>query len=90
MMFVCTFIKTRLFLAEHLWSFLYQWAFKESSNYNMIFPTFHRILNDAVVNFPNNQEEITLVVSPETLKVKNYVDDEPGKKKKQKWLLFDS
>lgn len=57
----------------------------------MIFPTFHRILNDAVVNFPNNQEEITLVVSPETLKVKNYVDDEPGKrKKKQKWLLFDS
>lgn len=59
----------------------------------MIFPTFHRILNDAVVNFPNNQEEITLVVSPETLKVKNYVDDEPGKKKKkkkQKWLLFDN
>lgn len=50
----------------------------------MIFPTFHRILNDAVVNFPNNQEEITLVVSPETLKVKNYVDDEPGKKKKAK------
>ena len=50
----------------------------------MIFPTFHRILNDAVVNFPNNQEEITLVVSPETLKVKNYVDDEPGKKKKGK------
>ena len=50
----------------------------------MIFPTFHRILNDAVVNFPNNQEEITLVVSPETLKVKNYVDDEPGKKKKSK------
>ena len=49
----------------------------------MIFPTFHRILNDAVVNFPNNQEEITLVVSPETLKVKNYVDDEPGKKKKK-------
>lgn len=53
----------------------------------MIFPTFHRILNDAVVNFPNNQEEITLVVSPETLKVKNYVDDEPGKKKKKKAKL---
>lgn len=50
----------------------------------MIFPTFPRILNDAVVNFPNNQEEITLVVSPETLKVKNYVDDEPGKRKKSK------
>lgn len=37
-----------------------------------------RILNDAVFNFPNNQEEITLVVCPETVKVKNYVDDEPG------------
>ena len=49
----------------------------------MIFPAFCRILNDAVVNFPNNQEEITLVVSPETLKVKNYVDDEPGKRKKK-------
>lgn len=31
-------------------------------------------------NFPNNQEEITLCVCPETFKVKNYVDDEPGKK----------
>lgn len=30
-------------------------------------------------NFPNNQEEVTLVVCPETFKVKNYVDDEPGK-----------
>ena len=40
-----------------------------------------RILNDAVYNFPNNQEEITLVVCPETFKVKNYVDDEPGKRK---------
>ncbi|KAJ7387377.1 Cell cycle checkpoint control protein rad9b [Desmophyllum pertusum] len=36
-----------------------------------------KILNDAVYNFPNNQEEITLVVCPETFKVKNYVDDEP-------------
>ena len=41
---------------------------------------FNRILNDAVYNFPNNQEEITLCVCPETFKVKNYVDDEPGKK----------
>ena len=40
----------------------------------------NRILNDAVYNFPNNQEEITLCVCPETFKVKNYVDDEPGKK----------
>ncbi|XP_020613643.1 cell cycle checkpoint control protein RAD9B-like isoform X4 [Orbicella faveolata] len=36
-----------------------------------------KILNDAVYNFPNNQEEITLCVCPETFKVKNYVDDEP-------------
>ncbi|KAK2573899.1 Cell cycle checkpoint control protein RAD9B [Acropora cervicornis] len=36
-----------------------------------------KILNDAVYNFPNNQEEVTLVVCPETFKVKNYVDDEP-------------
>ena len=42
----------------------------------------NRILNDAVYNFPNNQEEITLCVCPETFKVKNYVDDEPGKKLK--------
>lgn len=40
-----------------------------------------RILNDAVYNFPNNQEEITLVVCPETFKVKNYVDDEPDSTK---------
>lgn len=40
---------------------------------------FVRILNDAVYNFPNNLEEITLLVCPETFKVKNYVDDEPGK-----------
>jgi len=36
-----------------------------------------KILNDAVCNFPNNQEEITFLVCPETFKVKNYVDDEP-------------
>lgn len=36
-----------------------------------------KILNEAVYNFPNNQEEITLVVCPETFKVKNYVEDEP-------------
>ncbi|KAL9981649.1 hypothetical protein ACROYT_G010382 [Oculina patagonica] len=36
-----------------------------------------KILNDAMYNFPNNQEEVTLVVCPETFKVKNYVEDEP-------------
>ena len=50
---------------------------------SFVFPTFNRILNDAVYNFPNNQEEITLVVCPETFKVKNYVDDEPGEWKIQ-------
>lgn len=40
-----------------------------------------KILNDAVYNFPNNQEEITLCVCPETFKVKNYVDDEPDPNK---------
>ena len=37
-----------------------------------------RVLNDTVFNFPNNQEEITFGVAPEILRVKNYVDDEPG------------
>ncbi len=45
----------------------------------MAFNFFNRILNDAMYNFPNNQEEVTLVVCPEMFKVKNYVEDEPGK-----------
>lgn len=37
-----------------------------------------RLLCDTVVNFQANQEEISLIVSPETITFKNYVDDEPG------------
>ncbi|XP_048734416.1 cell cycle checkpoint control protein RAD9A-like [Ostrea edulis] len=36
-----------------------------------------RLLCDTVVNFQSNQEEITLIVSPEKISLKNYVDDEP-------------
>ena len=63
--------------------------FSSVDNQDILF--FNRILNDAVYNFPNNQEEITLCVCPETFKVKNYVDDEPGKKWKHviicTWLV---
>ena len=38
-----------------------------------------RLLADAVVNFQTNQEEITLLITPEKISLKNYVDDEPGK-----------
>ena len=37
-----------------------------------------RLLCDTVVNFQANQEEISLIVSPEKITFKNYVDDEPG------------
>lgn len=37
-----------------------------------------RLLSDAVFNFPNTQEEITLSVSPDATVLKNYTDDEPG------------
>lgn len=36
-----------------------------------------KLLCDAVMNFQNNQEEVTLIVSPEKIVLKNYVDDEP-------------
>ncbi|KAK3085066.1 hypothetical protein FSP39_023670 [Pinctada imbricata] len=36
-----------------------------------------KLLVDAVVNFQNNQEEVTLTVSPEKILLRNYVDDEP-------------
>lgn len=49
-------------------------------SWDFLLDFLNRILNDAVYNFPNNQEEVTLVVCPETFKVKNYVDDEPGEK----------
>ena len=37
-----------------------------------------RLLIDAVLNFQNTQEEVTLIVNPEKIVLKNYVDDEPG------------
>lgn len=75
-----------LFYCRHGITKTYNLTFLECETLQAVFakdlcPNFMttqaKILNDAVVNFPNNQEEITLVVSPETLKVKNYVDDEP-------------
>ncbi|XP_062590579.1 cell cycle checkpoint control protein RAD9A-like [Saccostrea cucullata] len=36
-----------------------------------------RLLCDTVVNFQSNQEEVTLIVSPEKISLKNYTDDEP-------------
>jgi len=38
-----------------------------------------RLLCDAVLNFQNNQEEVTLTVSPEKICLRNYVEDEPGR-----------
>ncbi|XP_022343172.2 cell cycle checkpoint control protein RAD9A-like [Crassostrea virginica] len=40
-----------------------------------------RLLCDTVVNFQANQEEISLIVSPEKITFKNYVDDEPDPSK---------
>lgn len=39
---------------------------------------FCRLLCDTVINFQSNQEEVSLIVSPEKITFKNYVDDEPG------------
>lgn len=36
------------------------------------------MLCDTVINFQSNQEEVSLIVSPEKITFKNYVDDEPG------------
>ncbi|KAL3857167.1 hypothetical protein ACJMK2_011862 [Sinanodonta woodiana] len=36
-----------------------------------------RLLCDAVQNFQNNQEEVTLIVKPDKILLKNYVEDEP-------------
>ena len=40
-----------------------------------------RLFLDAVVNFQNNQEEITLNVNPAKVTIRNYVDDEPDPNK---------
>lgn len=40
-----------------------------------------RIFSEVVMNFQNTQEEITLTVCPQHMKVTNYVDDEPDPEK---------
>ncbi|XP_052261142.1 cell cycle checkpoint control protein RAD9B-like isoform X8 [Dreissena polymorpha] len=40
-----------------------------------------KLLCDAVMNFQNTQEEITLIVSPQKIVLKNYVEDEPDPNK---------
>lgn len=40
-----------------------------------------RLLCDTVINFQSNQEEVSLIVSPEKITFKNYVDDEPDPSK---------
>ena len=40
-----------------------------------------KVLLDTVMNFPNSCEEITISVSPESVKVTNYVDAEPDPSK---------
>lgn len=75
-----------LFYCRHGITKTYNLTFQECETLQAVFakdlcPNFMttqaKILSDVVFNFPSNQEEITLVVCPETLKVKNYVDDEP-------------
>lgn len=40
-----------------------------------------KLLCDAVVNFQTNQEEITLIVAPDKISLKNYVEEEPDPNK---------
>ncbi|ESO94828.1 hypothetical protein LOTGIDRAFT_232267 [Lottia gigantea] len=40
-----------------------------------------KLLCDAVVNFQNNQEEVTLIAKPDKISLKNYVEDEVDPKK---------
>lgn len=46
-----------------------------------------KLLTDAVVNFQSNQEEITLIASPERISLKNYVDEEPDPNKVMHTML---
>jgi hypothetical protein len=39
-----------------------------------------RLLADVVMNFQASQEEVTLCVNPQKVSLKNYVEDEPGKR----------
>ena len=41
---------------------------------------FPRIFSEVIMNFQNTQEEITLSVCPQDMKVTNYVDDETGRR----------
>ncbi|XP_013413534.1 cell cycle checkpoint control protein RAD9A [Lingula anatina] len=40
-----------------------------------------KLLSDIVLNFQNNQEEVTLIMKPDKVLLKNYVEDEPDPKK---------
>ncbi|XP_014670806.1 PREDICTED: cell cycle checkpoint control protein RAD9A-like isoform X2 [Priapulus caudatus] len=40
-----------------------------------------RLLCDAMLNFQTNQEEVILIVNPQKLSLRNYVDDEPDPSK---------
>ncbi len=46
---------------------------------DIVFGFVDRLLSEAVTNFQSNQEEISLIVSPEKVRLKNYTDDEPGR-----------
>ena len=41
---------------------------------------FPRIFSEVIMNFQNTQEEITLSVCPQDMRVTNYVDDESGRR----------
>lgn len=47
----------------------------------------NRLLCEVVVNFQNTQE-VTLCVQPDSISLKNYVDDEPGKLLKNFVTIF--
>lgn len=49
---------------------------------------FFRLLCDTVINFQSNQEEVSLIVSPEKITFKNYVDDEPGNRFFLRCIIF--
>ncbi|XP_021346339.1 cell cycle checkpoint control protein RAD9A-like [Mizuhopecten yessoensis] len=46
-----------------------------------------KLLSEAVLNFQSNQEEITLIASPERISLKNYVDEEPDPNKVMHTML---
>ena len=36
----------------------------------------HRIISEVVVNFPTNLDEVTLIAEPESVRLKNYVEED--------------